>query len=185
MEDDPYFGASFQLFGLSRSDSRCLALQYKPYEADVIKREAILAEARKTMSSIPLSEDHLPEVAKTFNDYANIRSYLSRDTEGRVVRIDTFSKIFGPGIRTGWIACNSLFAERLMRLGGASWSLSSLTIQHHVLNITHQKRRLKARTMLDRPFWPATYRPNIGALEGSYVGCGVCIRSFICASWDR
>ncbi|KAK4689309.1 hypothetical protein P7C73_g797, partial [Tremellales sp. Uapishka_1] len=103
MEDDPYF-----------------ALQYKSYEADITKREAILAHARETMAKVPLGEEHSHAVAQVFNDYAGIRSYLSRDTEGRVVRIDTFSKIFGPGIRTGWIACNSLFAERLTRLGETS-----------------------------------------------------------------
>ncbi|RSH87373.1 Aromatic/aminoadipate aminotransferase 1 [Saitozyma podzolica] len=103
MEDDPYF-----------------ALQYTPYEADATKREAILAEVREEMAKIPLGEEHSHQVAKVFNDYAGIKSYLSRDIEGRVVRIDTFSKIFGPGIRTGWIQCNALFAERLMRLGEAS-----------------------------------------------------------------
>lgn len=103
MEDDPYF-----------------ALQYKPYEAEINKRAMILAEARETMGKIPLGEEHLRKVAKVFNDYAGIKSYLSRDVEGRVVRIDTFSKIFGPGIRTGWIACNALFAERLCRLGESS-----------------------------------------------------------------
>ena len=81
------------------------------------------------MAKIPLGEEHSQEVAKVFNDYAGIRSYLSRDTEGRVVRIDTFSKIFGPGIRTGWIQCNSLFAERLMRLGGASQGLARLGVR--------------------------------------------------------
>jgi aromatic amino acid aminotransferase I len=106
--------------GWSGTDTNRLALQYTPYEADATKREAILAEVREEMAKIPLGEEHSHQVAKVFNDYAGIRSYLSRDIEGRVVRIDTFSKIFGPGIRTGWIQCNALFAERLMRLGGTS-----------------------------------------------------------------
>lgn len=116
MEDDPYF-----------------ALQYKPYEADIKMRATILAEARETMGKIPLGKEHLQEVTKAFNDYAGIKSYLSRDIEGRVVRIDTFSKIFGPGIRTGWIACNALFAERLMRLGGELKTTSPHNLEGHRL----------------------------------------------------
>jgi DNA-binding transcriptional MocR family regulator len=45
------------------------------------------------------AEDKATSVAKVFNEYANVRSYLSRDVDGRVVRIDTFSKVFGPGMR--------------------------------------------------------------------------------------
>jgi hypothetical protein len=44
-------------------------------------------------------EDDALGVAKVFNEYAGVRSYLSRDVDGRVVRIDTFSKVFGPGMR--------------------------------------------------------------------------------------
>jgi len=47
----------------------------------------------------PISADDGSEVARVFNDYAGVRSFLSRDVEGRVVRIDTFSKVFGPGMR--------------------------------------------------------------------------------------
>ncbi len=45
-------------------------------------------------------DDDARGVAKVFNEYAGVKSYLSRDVDGRVVRIDTFSKVFGPGMRT-------------------------------------------------------------------------------------
>ncbi|KAK0457665.1 PLP-dependent transferase [Desarmillaria tabescens] len=43
------------------------------------------------------------------------RTFLSFDTQGRVIRLDTFSKTLAPGNRLGWFTCNPLFAERLLR----------------------------------------------------------------------
>ncbi|TFK54599.1 PLP-dependent transferase [Heliocybe sulcata] len=43
-------------------------------------------------------------------------SFLSLDTEGRVMRIDSFSKIIAPGMRLGWITSNSVFASHLENL---------------------------------------------------------------------
>lgn len=103
MEDDPYFGASsgFKtiLYGY-RADS-FTALQFAPYEPNLEVRERNVAEARAKMPPVPSSaaEDDALGVAKVFNEYAGVRSYLSRDVDGRVVRIDTFSKVFGPGMR--------------------------------------------------------------------------------------
>ncbi|KAF8076347.1 pyridoxal phosphate-dependent transferase [Lyophyllum atratum] len=42
-------------------------------------------------------------------------SYLRFDHQGRVIRLDTFSKTIAPGCRMGWFTCNSMFAERLER----------------------------------------------------------------------
>lgn len=44
-------------------------------------------------------------------------SFLNFDYEGRVIRLDTFSKTIAPGSRLGWFTCNPRFAERLERQG--------------------------------------------------------------------
>lgn len=44
-------------------------------------------------------------------------SFLNFDYEGRVIRLDTFSKTIAPGSRLGWFTCNPFFAERLERQG--------------------------------------------------------------------
>ncbi|KAF7792821.1 hypothetical protein EIP86_003921 [Pleurotus ostreatoroseus] len=44
-------------------------------------------------------------------------SYLKFDYQGRVIRLDTFSKTIAPGSRMGWFTCSPLFAERLERQG--------------------------------------------------------------------
>lgn len=45
-----------------------------------------------------------------------VPSYLTIDTEGRVVRLDTFSKTIAPGCRLGWITAQPRFIERLERI---------------------------------------------------------------------
>ncbi|KIJ70016.1 hypothetical protein HYDPIDRAFT_77313 [Hydnomerulius pinastri MD-312] len=47
-------------------------------------------------------------------------SFLKYDHEGRVIRLDTFSKTIAPGSRLGFFTCSPLFAERLERAGETS-----------------------------------------------------------------
>nr|XP_031862786.1 uncharacterized protein CI109_001798 [Kwoniella shandongensis]KAA5529858.1 hypothetical protein CI109_001798 [Kwoniella shandongensis] len=47
-------------------------------------------------------------------------SFLAFDTDGRVIRMDTFSKTSAPGSRLGWITTSPLFIERLTRATEAS-----------------------------------------------------------------
>ncbi|GAA5841313.1 hypothetical protein JCM11251_001622 [Rhodosporidiobolus azoricus] len=54
-----------------------------------------------------------------------VPSYLALDYEGRVVRIDTFSKTMCPGSRLGWTTCNPIFAERLERANESSTQSAS------------------------------------------------------------
>jgi aromatic amino acid aminotransferase I len=42
-------------------------------------------------------------------------SLLSMDTEGRVIRLDSFSKTIFPGLRLGYFIANPVFIERLLR----------------------------------------------------------------------
>lgn len=45
-----------------------------------------------------------------------VPSYLSVDYQGRVVRLDTFSKTVAPGCRLGWITTQPALCERLLRI---------------------------------------------------------------------
>ncbi|KAG9005248.1 hypothetical protein FRB94_001666 [Tulasnella sp. JGI-2019a] len=47
-------------------------------------------------------------------------SFLKFDYEGRVIRMDTFSKTIAPGSRIGWFTCSPMFADRLLRVGETS-----------------------------------------------------------------
>ncbi|WVQ85101.1 hypothetical protein IAT38_007265 [Cryptococcus sp. DSM 104549] len=43
------------------------------------------------------------------------KSFLTLDYQGRVIRLDTFSKTIAPGARLGWFTASSGMAERLLR----------------------------------------------------------------------
>src|SRR5271154_6136850 len=44
-----------------------------------------------------------------------IPSFLSLDTDGRVIRLDSLSKVLAPGIRLGFITASKQLTERLLR----------------------------------------------------------------------
>ena len=44
-----------------------------------------------------------------------VPSFLSMDVDGRVMRMDSFSKVIAPGTRTGWITASEQIIERCVR----------------------------------------------------------------------
>ena len=58
-----------------------------------------------------------------------VPSYLSVDYEGRVVRLDTFSKTVAPGCRLGWITAQPALCERLLRITETSTQQPSGFVQ--------------------------------------------------------
>ncbi|KAF9782205.1 PLP-dependent transferase [Thelephora terrestris] len=70
-------------------------------------------ETRKTSAS-PFDTDEDNYLRKL------VPSYLKFDWQGRVIRLDTFSKTIAPGVRLGWFTCNPTFAENLLRQGQTS-----------------------------------------------------------------
>ncbi|KAG7663417.1 ARO8 [[Candida] subhashii] len=47
---------------------------------------------------------------------ALVPSFISLDVEGRVLRLDSFSKVLAPGVRFGWIVGQATLLERFVRL---------------------------------------------------------------------
>ncbi|OHF02887.1 hypothetical protein CORC01_01645 [Colletotrichum orchidophilum] len=58
-------------------------------------------------SSIPKP---IPEFLNTL-----VPTFLSMDTQGRVIRLDSFSKTLFPGLRLGYFVAHPVFTERLLR----------------------------------------------------------------------
>jgi DNA-binding transcriptional MocR family regulator len=64
-----------------------------------------------------------------------IPSYLSIDVDGRVVRLDTFSKTVAPGCRLGWITAQPAMIERLLRITETSTQQPSGFVQSMVAEL--------------------------------------------------
>lgn len=45
-----------------------------------------------------------------------IPSFLQLDIDGRVIRLDSLSKVLAPGVRLGWITASTQLIERLVRI---------------------------------------------------------------------
>lgn len=55
-----------------------------------------------------------PEAPKSHDEFikALVPSFLSLDTDGRVMRMDSFSKVVAPGSRVGWITASQQIVDR-------------------------------------------------------------------------
>ncbi|KAI4253548.1 MAG: hypothetical protein L6R42_007539 [Xanthoria sp. 1 TBL-2021] len=64
-----------------------------------------------------------------------VPSYLSVDTDGRVVRLDTFSKTVAPGCRLGWVTAQPAICERLLRITETSTQQPSGFVQSMIAEV--------------------------------------------------
>jgi DNA-binding transcriptional MocR family regulator len=62
-------------------------------------------------------------------------SYLSIDVDGRVVRLDTFSKTVAPGCRLGWVTASPQICERLLRITETSTQQPSGFVQSMIAEL--------------------------------------------------
>ncbi|SCW03425.1 LAFE_0G10132g1_1 [Lachancea fermentati] len=68
------------------------------------------------------------------------KSYLTLDTEGRVIRLETFSKLFAPGLRLGFIVANNLFISQIAKHTNASTRAASGVSQTVLASMLYSKR---------------------------------------------
>jgi DNA-binding transcriptional MocR family regulator len=64
-----------------------------------------------------------------------VPSYLNFDIDGRVIRLDTFSKTVAPGCRLGWITAQPAIIERILRITETSTQQPSGFVQSMVAEL--------------------------------------------------
>lgn len=69
-------------------------------------------------------EEPLPKTSTEFIS-SLVTSYLSIDTDGRVIRLDSMSKVIAPGVRCGWLTGSAQLMERALRCNEVSIQSSS------------------------------------------------------------
>ncbi|KXJ93081.1 pyridoxal phosphate-dependent transferase [Microdochium bolleyi] len=105
IEDDPYW-----------------YLQYPSAEVE---------EAKARSRPIPESKLVNPLEKKSGYDFVDslVPSYLSIDVDGRVVRLDTFSKTIAPGCRLGFLTAAPAIVDKVLRIAEASTAAPSGFVQ--------------------------------------------------------
>ncbi|USP73033.1 hypothetical protein yc1106_00307 [Curvularia clavata] len=87
-------------------------------------------------SSLPSAPPAQPKKSSGFEFLDSlIPSYLSVDYQGRVVRLDTFSKTVAPGCRLGWITAQPALIERLLRITETSTQQPSGFVQSMIAEL--------------------------------------------------
>lgn len=90
LEDDPYY-----------------FIQMPPYKSSLLPASNEKQSLEQVADSFPTSVEQFAK--------ALIPSYLSIDRDGRVFRMDSFSKIIAPGARMGWVTASEQVIERMVR----------------------------------------------------------------------
>jgi DNA-binding transcriptional MocR family regulator len=105
IEDDPYWYLQFPSASLSEAAARNQSLP----ESQPVHQFA-------KSSGFPFLDSLVP-------------SYLNLDPDGRVIRLDTFSKTVAPGCRLGWITAQPAIIERIVRITETSTQQPSGFVQ--------------------------------------------------------
>jgi DNA-binding transcriptional MocR family regulator len=111
VEDDPYWYLQFPSAALLESEARGTP---PPAAAPIHKFEK--------SSGHPFLDSLVP-------------SYLNFDYDGRVVRLDTFSKTVAPGCRLGWITAQPKIVERILRIAETSTQQPSGFVQSMIAEL--------------------------------------------------
>jgi aromatic amino acid aminotransferase I / 2-aminoadipate transaminase len=90
IEDDPY----------------CSTLHSKELIIDFLQMEPYTGEENSTYKTPQTGQQLISSL---------IPSFLSLDVDGRVIRLDSFSKVLAPGMRLGFITASAQLTERLIR----------------------------------------------------------------------
>lgn len=67
-----------------------------------------------------LQYDSMDEDEDDAEPFKFMPSFLSMDVDGRVMRVDSLSKVMAPGMRLGWITSNAIFHDALVTLTDSS-----------------------------------------------------------------
>ncbi|POS80289.1 aromatic amino acid aminotransferase [Diaporthe helianthi] len=113
IEDDPYWYLQFPSAAVEEGKSR-----NKPPVADA------------------LSTPHKPEKSTGYPFLDSlVPSFLSVDTDGRVIRLDTFSKTVAPGCRLGFVTAQPGLIERFVRVAESSTQQPSGFVQSMIAQL--------------------------------------------------
>lgn len=140
VEDDPYWYLQFPSAAAEEAKSRHRAPVADAFSASEGYHWSQNDEAEAAASSSSASPDDATTTSSSpsgdlpkKSGYAFldslVPSFLQLDTDGRVVRLDTFSKTVAPGCRLGWVTAQPALVERYLRATESSTQQPSGFVQ--------------------------------------------------------
>jgi DNA-binding transcriptional MocR family regulator len=103
------------------------------------KANKLSVEARGKPVSVNHPVNHNYNAGKKTSGYpfldSLVPSYLTIDTDGRVIRLDTFSKTVAPGCRLGWITAQPALVDKLLRITETSTQQPSGFVQSMIAEL--------------------------------------------------
>lgn len=131
VEDDPYWYLQFPSAAAEEAKSRHRAPVADAFSASEgyhwSQNDEAEAASASSSSSSPSGE--LPKKSGYAFLDSLVPSFLQLDTDGRVIRLDTFSKTVAPGCRLGWITAQPALVERYLRATESSTQQPSGFVQ--------------------------------------------------------
>lgn len=100
---------------LSSERRRAVYQLAKKYDFIIVEDEPYYFLQMETYSSRRAENNESKHLNKAEFLKSLVPSYLSLDEEGRVVRLDSFSKVLAPGSRVGWIIAQKGFTDKYLR----------------------------------------------------------------------
>lgn len=117
VEDDPYFYIQFPHAAndhtMKHRDGQVLSENHL-YESGRNYQESLVIKRTDSRTG----HSYVTNGKSSGSDFLDslVPSYLSIDVDGRVIRLDTFSKTIAPGSRLGWITTQPNVVERIQRI---------------------------------------------------------------------
>ena len=130
------------------------------------RRDQVLEIARQNDFLI-IEDDPYGELV--YVDGSDTTSIKSRDTEGRVLYLGTFSKVLAPGVRCGWIIAPKILIDRIEIAKQAADLCSGMLDQSIIDEYCHQGE-LPAQIQRVRGFYRGKRAVMLEALQRHFGG---------------
>jgi 2-aminoadipate transaminase len=130
------------------------------------RRTQVLQIARE-QDFVIIEDDPYGELV--YVDGADIIPMKSRDAEGRVLYLGTFSKILAPGVRCGWIVAPKMLVERL-EIAKQAADLCSAMLDQSIVDEYCHAGELPAQIERVRAFYRGRRGVMLDALQKHFAG---------------
>ena len=130
------------------------------------RRAAVLEIARRH-DFIVIEDDPYGELV--YVEGADTTAIKSRDTDGRVLYLGSFSKIVSPGVRCGWIAGPKALMDKI-EIAKQAADLCSGMLDQSILDEFTNAGELPAQISKVRAFYRDRRGVMLGALEKHFAG---------------